>query len=266
MVSGLAQGLLWVGVMKRCPLIVLVLGALWPLVGCSPYVHSPAAQTVPLESAKALQEGETAMRVEGSVGGQVFGPGVTSGKLQVRHGFRESLEGSAQADLTYLGGSEEWDSDALPLIGSARLGVKYAPLDWFALTAGLGGGASAGGGFISPDAGVIFSYENRYFVPLLSFGGYYSAPIHARHVRFFDDDGDVFIGKPDRTGGAYLGAGARIPLNHDKDHRTKSAIVFGIKLLSATHREPSSLTAATPTERQTELYTLGSLGVDIVFD
>jgi hypothetical protein len=40
------------------------------------------------------------------------------------------------------------------------LGIKYEIIEHIAVTAGVAGGILGGGGFVSPDASVIFAWEN----------------------------------------------------------------------------------------------------------
>jgi hypothetical protein len=92
--------------------------------------------------------------------------------------------------------------------------VKHEALPWLSLTAGLGGGASAGGGFVSPDLGAIFAYENRYAVPFFSLRASASVPFdtHAVDTGQAGDSVGQWVYTPPLTwigGGA---AGLRIPL------------------------------------------------------
>jgi hypothetical protein len=72
-------------------------------------------------------------------------------------------------------------------IFTVRAGLKYAVRPWIAFSLGLRGGAWTGGGFISPDISMTLAWENPYFVPFISGGGYLSQPVAERTVSL--DDG-----------------------------------------------------------------------------
>jgi len=212
--------------MRCAPALIVVF-----LFGCAPYVHSPSIRTFPLEAAKALNPRETGIQVEGGGG---FGEEVGLGGLtvRVRHGLVKKLDGSLE------GGFQRIRSTALQnrFIFTARLGIKYAFVDHVAMTVGLGGGGWTGGGFVGPDASLIVAYENPYCVPFLDVGGYISFPVRENVITLVDTsaaaNGD-FMAAPTNTVGWTMGTGLRIPLSHDKDPTTKSALLLGIRFRGA---------------------------------
>ncbi len=239
-------------------LVVFASCVLGSTIGCTPYLHSPPATTFPLESAKVLNDGEWGIQGEIGGGGRVFGPTMITGVVRARHGLGHNLELSIQGSAIGITGDPEWTSDAHRGVYAGRLGIKYQVARFFSLTTGLGGGWSAGGGFISPDFGGIVGWENRYFVPFVTLGGYVSGPLNPQNVRFTSDDDEVFIGKPDTAVGWYTGVGFRVPVVHDDTTSTKPAFVFGFRAVGAAHNEPDG--------RQRDPYFVGTGGFEFIID
>lgn len=241
------------GMTNQYPISFLLVFSLLAAGGCSPYVHSPPGRTMPLETAKALNKGETGVQVEGGggVGGELGFPGVTA---RVRHGVGKGVDVNAEFTYLKLNPAEPFASNNHQNLFSGRVGFKYAPLDWVALVGGLAGGGWTGGGYLSPDLSLILSWENPYFVPALSVGGYTSHPLNENAVAFRDG----FVGIPDTTIGWTTGMAFRIPISHVKDGKTKSAFLVGIRFTGAAHDEP--------TGRDHETYLITSAGFEFVFD
>ena len=130
--------------------ICLILGILGTS-GCSGYAHSPPGTTFPLESAKALNKGEWGVQGEFGGGGQTFGPTIFTAMARARYGLGHDLDLSLEGNAIVLGQRDLESTEDHRGIYSGRIGLKYELQSWIAFTAGLGGGWSAGGGFISPD-------------------------------------------------------------------------------------------------------------------
>ena len=150
--------------------------------GCVSYVHSPPARIMALESAKALNPGETGIQVEVGGGGGGTGLGLTGVTARARHGVVEGLDVNGEFGYLRLSPDVDLVDGDHGNVFMARAGLKYAVRPWIAFTLGLGGGAWTGGGFFSPDIAMILSWENPYFVPFVSGGGYLSQPINAQPV------------------------------------------------------------------------------------
>jgi hypothetical protein len=180
-----------------------------PLVaGCSHHVYSPPARMLPLESAATLSRGETGVQAE--LGGVSWIDGATA-SIRARRGFTERTEVSAEASVLHVGhrsaAGTRRDGYAL------RAGAKHAPWPWLALAGGVGGGASAAGGFFSPDVAVIAAWENRYVIPFLSGRAALSVPVKARPVDVTEvGDAGRFVGTPERTWVFGATAGVRVPV------------------------------------------------------
>jgi hypothetical protein len=185
------------------------LAALLPLVaGCAHHVYSPPARMLPLESVATLSRGETG--VQGELGGVSWIDGTTA-SIRARRGFTERTEVSAEASVLHVGRRSAADTnrDGYAL----RAGGKFAASPWLALAGGLGGGASAAGGYFSPDVAVIVAWENRYVVPFLSGRASLSLPVKARQVDVTGvDDTTTFVGTPGRTWIFGATTGVRVPL------------------------------------------------------
>mgnify|MGYP001820475794 FL=1 len=205
------------------------------LFGCSPYVHSPAGRTFPLEAPKALNPRETGVQVEGGWG---FGEYVNRWGLtaRVRHGLVKGLDGNAEFGYQRVRVSSNGFQLPNPNIYTGRLGIKYAPIDHVALAVGLAGGGWTGGGFISPDVSLIVGYENPYCVPFFDIGGYGSIPVHEKIITIPGEGvsgNEDYIAAPVNTAGWTVGAGVRIPISHVKDASTKSAFLVGVRFRGA---------------------------------
>jgi hypothetical protein len=215
-ILGLASILLWLG-------------------GCVAYVHSPPGRSFPLETAKTLYKRETGIQVEGGGGTEGF-VGLPGFNVRVRHGLLDQLDLSGTfsyqrirfEDLTMA------SSDRNVFIG--RLGLKYAIIDYVALTAGLAAGGWAGGSFLSPDLAMIFAWENPYCVPFVDVGGYTSHPIHTQDVVIIDPDPSSIFGdeglvaSPVFTYGWTVGFGLRIPVMHrTRERQTAPAVLLGVR-------------------------------------
>lgn len=237
---------------------LIVLGT----AACSPYLHSPPARMVPLEAAKALPKGDVALQGALAGGAAIWGPSVGAGTLQGRYGFGQGFEGSAEAGFAVLGQRDtEWNTNASHALFAARVGFKYEAVSWFAVQAGFGGGTSAAGGYISPDAGLIFSYQGEKLVPFLGLGYFYSLPLSANEIVFVGD-GDVEGLYPDRTNGAFANIGIRIPLTRSSGDSPRTALMIAYRLVAAVHEE--SYGGTSDSYRETDIYNLAVFGVDFV--
>jgi hypothetical protein len=185
------------------------LAALLPLMaGCAHHVYSPPARMLPLESVATLPRGETG--VQGEFGGVSWIDGATA-SIRARRGFTDRAEVSAEASVLHVGHRSAAGTKRDGF--GARAGAKYALASWLAITGGLGGGASAAGGFFSPDLAVIVAWENRYVVPFLSGRASLSLPVGARQVDVTGtDDTTTFVGTPTRTWILGATAGVRVPV------------------------------------------------------
>jgi hypothetical protein len=241
---------------RSLAVMVLCIGA----TACSPYLHSPPGRMVPLEAAKALPKGDFAIQGAFAGGGAFWGPSVGAGTLQGRYGFGHGFQGDLEAGFAVMGARDtDWNTSASHALYSARAGFKYEAASWFAVQAGLGGGGSAGGGYISPDAGIIFSYQGKNVVPFVSGSFYSSHPINAKPIVFQDQDSTEVL-LPDRTLGAYGNFGLRIPITGASADSPRTAIMFAYRFVVASHHEY----IGSSEERWNDLYQLGVLGFDLV--
>lgn len=188
----------------------IVLGMLPLLSACVGHVFSPPGRVLPLETAATLAPGQTAVQASGGYHSETLGPTITTGTLQVRHSLGEGAEGVIEGNLLRVIGTPNEDID--PNIYALRLGAKRRLTPWLALTTGLGGGISAGGGFLSPDLGAVASYENRYLTPFLSVRGMYSLPINPQVVDVSSAGApEPDLQRPQQTYGLSTAVGFKVP-------------------------------------------------------
>ena len=141
----------------------------------------PPRAFFPFYGPRRSLEGRRASSWRGAGHGAIFGVNAESGTLR-RHGMGADTDLSADLSVLHINGNSV--AGTYPTLRSAgRGGFKHRALRWLSLTgAGWGGGASAGGRFLSPDIGVIAAFENRYLVPFLAFRGSFSVPFDCHPV------------------------------------------------------------------------------------
>ncbi len=232
------------------------------VLGCSPYAMSPPARMLPLEAAKSLSKGDFA--VGGSVGGggEVWGPILGAGTIQGRYGVGRGVEVGAELGFAALSKSkDDWEKVGARTIFAGRAGFKYEAVPWFAVQAGFGGGGVKGsGGYVSPDAGVIFSYQGERVVPFLGVGFYYSVPIRPREIVFTSDE-EVRTLRADDTFGYFGNLGLRIPVTSSRPDSVRSAFMFAYRVVAGFHQENEPFTD----QPVHSVYHLGVFAFDLVF-
>lgn len=247
---------------NRTPLVLVLAVA---AEACSPYLHSPPARTIPLETAAALPKGDFGFQAAGGGGSALWGPKLGGGTVQARFGVGRNFEVAGEGSALRIGRQDdEWSSNARATIFAGRTGFKYSPTSWFAVQAGFGGGTSAAGGFISPDGGVIFSYQNKVAIPFFAGGFYYSHPVNPKPVVFFDDRNNVEVLYPDRTLGGYMNFGVRIPFSRDNADLPRTALMLAYRIVFASHSE--YLGSNVYQEQYTDTYHLGVVSLEFVLE
>jgi hypothetical protein len=210
-------GIGWKG--KGAPLLGLALLPVAPsacallVSGCQYDVYSPPARALPLETAATLPRGDTGIQLEGALHANgLFGFQATSGALRVREGIGGRTDVSEEVTVIHIDGQSA--ADTYPNIFGVRGGLKHELVKGVALIGGAGGGASAGGGFVSPDIGAVASYENPYFVPFAEFRTTVSIPFDRRSVDTSTPQDGIgkYVYLPPFTFMVGGMAGARIPL------------------------------------------------------
>lgn len=206
--------------------LVVPLGSVLALAACTPFALSPPARTLPLESAATLEPGDLAVQVAGGYDEGVATK-LASAAARARVGLVPMLE--AQLDATYV--HIEYEDERSPHLGAGRLGLKVAPIEHLAFTAGLGFGSHAHGAFAAIDGGAIVAYENRYLVPWTALRGFVSLPIdpHTITVQAYDDDGELrmFVMTPPDTWGWQLSTGVRLPIPIDEERGIALSVLVG---------------------------------------
>ena len=124
------------------------------------------------------------MAVSAASHGVLFGFNVISGNVSARQGVRDDMELGVDLSLMSVDDSNaalEQDT----WIWSGRIGGKWAPESLnnvAAITYGFGGGTSTGGDFVSPDLGVVASWNNERIVPFMGLSGFVSQPFNTNPV------------------------------------------------------------------------------------
>ncbi|HEX8792866.1 MAG TPA: hypothetical protein VF765_18095 [Polyangiaceae bacterium] len=127
-----------------------------------------------------MRPGQTGLQLEAATHGAFLGLSGESGTLRVRRGVEEATDASAEVSVLHIDGSSV--AGTFPYAFAGRVGVKHEVRRWLSIVGGAGGGASAGGGFVSPDVAVIVAAENTYAVPFLSLRGSFSVPFDTHPV------------------------------------------------------------------------------------
>lgn len=200
---------------------ISILFLVFAVSGCSTFLYSPPARVSPLESPALLAKGDSSAELQASVHGAVFGPGLSKLGIQYSEGVSDELEIGGEANLMILSDASQPEDnvaqDHHPNIYSARLSAKWSPealQDYVAVTAGIGGGASAAGGFLSPDLGLVVGWKNPYLTPFVSAALYASQPVNPVELdmRKNGEESPV-LRKPQFTYGYSGTAGAILHLN-----------------------------------------------------
>jgi hypothetical protein len=103
------------------------------------------------------------------------------GTLQGSFVYGASDRAVVQTNLGWLRVNGDGNTDAAMghHILALRVGGGFSPRtnrQWIRFTGGVGGGISAAGGFLSPDAGLNLAWDNRYVVPFLNYSAWVSFP------------------------------------------------------------------------------------------
>lgn len=186
------------------------------LTGCLRHLHSPPARIAPLEPAETLDQSTTSGEIQAGFRSGLFGPEVGSLSARVRHGATEEIEAGVDLNVArFMGETDNVYVDHDQNIYSARGSVKWAPeatAGYLAVVGGLGGGTHAAGGFLSPDLGLVLSYE-WYFTPIVAISGFLSVPIGAESIDIRENEmSEPLFDEPELTYGYTLSFGGAIPI------------------------------------------------------
>jgi hypothetical protein len=238
------------------PALILLAPLLAVGTGCTHNVFSPPARALPLETAATLPEGDTGVQLEGGQGGALFGPDLAFGSARVRHGLTGDLDLDVDATLIRVTNGDS-AVDVSRNIYAVRGGVKARLVSALSLAAGLGGGYSAAGAFVSPDMGPILAWENPYAVPFLTGRVGFSQPISPRPVdtSSASDGPGAFVETPRTTWIVTVAGGIRVPIGWAEHPAgtTRGSLLAG---LGFTHLADT---------RDKETYSQLALGGELVF-
>lgn len=181
-------------------------------VGCFQRPMTPPSTAALLTTPETLAEGEVAVGVNGGAHGAVFGPAVAVAGGRLRYGLRDDLELVTDGGAYVVG--EDGVADEHRGIYTARLGLKYRLHTHIAAVGGLGAGIAPFGFFGGIDGGLVAAFENPYAVPFVAGRISFNGPVRPSEVdtgQSGDDDPGEVVAAPDRTLGASVETGVRIP-------------------------------------------------------
>lgn len=205
------------------------------VAGCSPVAYTTHNASLPtIRAAKVLEPGEMGIQA-GLAGSDVERE--ASAYVNARRGITETVELQGQVSGTISEPQKptlrgpNGEKNPRILTGALRLGMQWEAVEWCALYAGAGGGGSLLGGFVSTDGGVIFSYTNRYVIPVVSFGGYAAIPATKRSITVVDDVGPTELRTTTQqlTAGVDTTVGIRVPVELA---RVRLEIPAGLRVLT----------------------------------
>lgn len=125
--------------------------ALFVLASCTPFALSPPARSLPLESSATLRPGTVAVQAGG--GGTTLTVNAATVRARGRVGVVPTLELQTEGGYDWI----DYGDERSRHLGAGRAGLKWAPVPWFALVAGVGGHAH--GPFVATDFGLVFTWE-----------------------------------------------------------------------------------------------------------
>ena len=191
---------------------ILAIGLGVASAGCSYRVYTPPARSLPLESPLPLPDGHTSVTAEAGVHSLLFGPELVGGGLRVARGIPQG-EVSVEGAALVVQGDSAAGTD--PLLAIGRAGFHTGDRI-FGFGAGLGGGWSAAGPFVSPDFELMAGYENCYLIPFGAFRTSVSLPIAPRAVDISkkEDGVGAHVLTPRTTAAFSPGIGLKIPVFH----------------------------------------------------
>ena len=198
------------------------------LGACTHNVYTPPTRAFPLETPSTVKAGKYGLQLEASGHGK--SPDVGAGTVRVRRGIEDNLE--ASAEFTYAKAGNKLATDTSQQMFAGRAGVKLRPDEtpFIAVTAGAGGGAFAGGPFLSADVGGMAAYEMCRFTPFIGGSAYVSQPLNAQAVDTTEDGmaPGTFVDTPETTVGVQVRVGVAVNLSSCEAHATSLVVGFGL--------------------------------------
>ncbi len=143
-----------------CAVIAFVSG------GCAETLPVPPSRLAVNDTPGTVGGGN--LEVGGGIGvaGSVFNGTAPSANATVTYGLRDDLDLRADASGGVILVEETYGVNRVSGFGMARLGIERNVVPGvFSLVAGVGGGGTRAGGFLSIDAGFVLGFENRYVSP-----------------------------------------------------------------------------------------------------
>ena len=181
--------------------------------GCATTLPSPPGKAMHLASPASAGKGNTLVTGAFGGGGEIFGPGAVAGELRARHGVTESLDLGVSASAVGLIGENDLNARPHAGIYALRAFAHHELVPRFvALHAGVAGGGSAGGGYLSPDLGLTLGYENPHLVPYIHGTFFVSTPLTKNTINMTMDDEPLDLRTPYLSYGPQIGGGLRIPI------------------------------------------------------
>jgi hypothetical protein len=173
----------------------------------------------------------------------------------VRHGVSDDVDVAFEGSAMHIDADLPEGTRVARGVYSARGGAKVRLARPLAIAGGFGGGYSAAGAFVSPEAGPILAWENRYAVPFVATRFGVSQPISARTLDVSQDQDGSRLDRPRTTWIATGVLGLRVPLGWSAPEAgtTRGSLLAGLGL---THLADN---------RDKDTFTQLSLGGEVVF-
>jgi hypothetical protein len=173
----------------------------------------------------------------------------------VRHGVSDDVDVAFEGSAMHIDADLPEGTRVARGVYSARGGAKVRLARPLAIAGGFGGGYSAAGAFVSPEAGPILAWENRYAVPFVATRFGVSQPISARTLDVSQDQDGSRLDRPRTTWIATGVLGLRVPLGWSEPEAgtVRGSLLCGLGL---THLADN---------RDKDTFTQLSLGGEVVF-
>jgi hypothetical protein len=214
--------------------------------GCATTLPAPPIQTGPHDAPGTVGAGVTEIEAAGSFGGAIFEGSFHGGQATVRHGIDDRSDVVVRGVAGRIGNTGE-EPGSVPVrrsLYALRLGFARDIVPDILMTfGGIGGGATAAGGYMGLDYGFSLGYGNRYFVPYLAGSVNLSTPLTRPTIDFTQSDDTMPVLRRAYTSfGISYALGFRIPYGgHRSGGEHDGAITFAYESSNTMGDDPADM-------------------------